>query len=209
MSTVHVAAGKPYDVLIERGLLSSCGKHIAALVPPCKAVIIADDITSALFAPVVSASLHTAGFSVVKYAFAHGEEQKQLGTISAILEFLAASEVTRSDVIIALGGGVTGDMAGFCAAVYLRGIRFVQIPTTFLAMVDSSVGGKTGCNLSYGKNLAGAFYQPELVVCDPDVLSSLPPEECACGAAEAIKTGVLGSKPLFELFKGGLKKRRY
>lgn len=205
MRIIHVGAGKPYDVVIGRGILKNCGKLIAPVVSPCKAAIIADDIISGLYADCVMKSLEAEGFSVVKYEFKNGEGQKNLSTVSSMLEFLAAKELTRSDVVVALGGGVTGDMAGFAAAVYLRGIRFIQMPTTFLAMVDSSVGGKTGCNLLAGKNLAGAFYQPEIVICDPDVLQTLPLEEFSSGTAEAIKTGVLGSRPLFDLFKGGVK----
>ena len=121
-----------------------------------------------LYAPTVTASLSAAGFSVCSYQFPAGEAHKNLSTLSEILEFLAQEHLTRSDCVVALGGGVAGDMAGFAAAVYLRGIRCVQLPTTLLAAVDSSVGGKTAIDLAAGKNLAGAFLQPAAVLCDTD-----------------------------------------
>ena len=137
------------------------------------------------------------------FVFPAGEASKNIHTLSHLLEFLAKEEMTRTDMIVALGGGVTGDLAGFGAAVYLRGIPFVQIPTTFLAAIDSSVGGKTAVDLEAGKNLAGAFYQPKLVLCDTDVLQTLPEVVFADGIAEALKYGVLGDAALFEKIAGG------
>ncbi len=145
----------------------------------------------------------TPGFAVCSYVFPAGEEHKNFTTLSAILEFLAESQLTRTDCVAALGGGVTGDMAGFAAASYLRGIRYVQLPTTLLSAVDSSVGGKTAIDLAAGKNLAGAFLQPAAVLCDTDCLRSLPAAVFADGAAEAIKTGVLSGETLFSLFEDG------
>ena len=156
-----------------------------------------------LYEETVRKSLTEAGFSVCTFVFPAGEASKNIHTLSHLLEFLAKEEMTRTDMIVALGGGVTGDLAGFGAAVYLRGIPFVQIPTTFLAAIDSSVGGKTAVDLEAGKNLAGAFYQPKLVLCDTDVLQTLPEVVFADGIAEALKYGVLGDAALFEKIAGG------
>ena len=204
MRTVHIAAAKPYDVLIERGLLDEAGALLKkTLGCTCKAAILTDDIVDGLYGEQVHNNLTRAGFEVVRYAVAHGEENKNLTVWGVILDFLAQNQLTRTDVIVALGGGVVGDMAGFTASAYLRGIPFVQIPTTLLAMVDSSVGGKTAVNLPSGKNLAGAFYQPCLVLCDPDTLWTLTPELLADGVSEIIKYAVLNDAPLFELLKDG------
>ena len=204
MKNVHVAAGKPYDVLIERGLIAEAGEILkGTLGKTCKAAILTDDTVDALYGQQVEYSLRQSGFEVCRFAMPHGEENKNLAIWATMLDFLAQNQLTRSDVIVALGGGVVGDMSGFAAASYLRGIRFMQIPTTLLAMVDSSVGGKTGLNLPSGKNLAGAFYQPVKVLCDPDTLWTLKPEQLADGVAEVIKYGVLGDEAMFELLKSG------
>lgn len=204
MSTVHVGAGKPYDVHIERGLLTDCGAILkGALGRVCKAAILTDDTVDALYGEQVEYALSQSGFSVCRFAIPPGEGNKNLSTWATMLDFLADNHLTRSDAVVALGGGVVGDMAGFAAASFLRGVPFLQIPTTLLAMVDSSVGGKTGLNLAAGKNLAGAFYQPCAVVCDPDTLWTLTPEILADGVAETIKYGVLGDEPLFERLKDG------
>lgn len=200
MRTVHVSAGKSYDVLIDRGLIAICGEYLKnVLGKTCTAVILTDDHVDALYGAVVQQSLEDAGFRTLRFAIPHGEENKNLATWQTMLDYMAEQRVTRTDIIVALGGGVVGDMAGFAASSYLRGIDFVQIPTTLLAMVDSSVGGKTGVNLPAGKNLVGAFYQPKLVLCDPDVLKTLDADTLADGVAESIKYGVLGDLPLFEL----------
>ena len=201
---MHVAAGKPYDVLIERGLLENAGDILrSTLGKTCKTAILTDDIVDALYGVQTQAALERGGFEVFRFAMPHGEENKNLHTWARMLDFLAEHQLTRSDVIVALGGGVVGDLAGFAAASYLRGIRFMQIPTTLLAMVDSSVGGKTGCNLPAGKNLVGAFNQPCVVLCDPDALWSLQPEQLADGVAEVIKYGVLDDETLFKLLEDG------
>lgn len=201
---MHVAAGKPYDVLIERGLLSEAGMILKeTLGGTCKAAVLTDDTVDALYGSQVEYAFKHSGFEVCRFAMPHGEENKNLAVWGTMLDFLAQNQLTRSDVIVALGGGVVGDMAGFAAASYLRGIKFMQIPTTLLAMVDSSVGGKTGLNLPSGKNLAGAFYQPVKVLCDPDTLWTLKPEQLADGVAEVIKYGVLGDEDMFELLKDG------
>jgi len=194
--TVHVSAGDGYDVIIGPGLLDRAGELVRERTGLCRAAIIADSRTRELFMRRAADSMAAAGFSVASYAFPEGEASKTLGTASDILEFLAESGMTRADLVVALGGGVTGDMAGFAAAVYMRGIRYVQIPTTLLAAVDSSVGGKTAVDLREGKNLAGAFKQPELVICDTDALATLPARERSCGMAEIVKYAVLTGEPL-------------
>jgi len=203
MRTVHVTASTQYDVLIGPGLIDRAGDLALGAMKPCKCAVIADDTVDALFGRQVCASFAGAGFDVVKQTFPAGEGHKNLQTLSDLLECLAGAQMTRSDIVVALGGGVTGDMAGFAAAVYARGIRFMQIPTTLLAAVDSSVGGKTAVDLKAGKNLAGAFHQPSLVVCDTDVIRALPPEQLACGAAEVIKYGVLYDEALFSRLEDG------
>ena len=199
MKTVHIDASKSYDVRIGRGLLDDCGRQIAERVRCASAAVVADDTVYALYGERVCASLEAAGVRTVCYVFPHGEKSKNLLEYAKILNFLAENRVTRADALIALGGGVTGDLGGFAAATYLRGIPFVQMPTTLLAAVDSSVGGKTAVDLPAGKNLAGAFYQPELVLCDLDTLDSLPREIFLDGCAEVIKYAVLGSRELFAL----------
>ena len=199
MKTVHIDASKSYDVRIGRGLLDDCGRQIAERVRCASAAVVADDTVYALYGERVCASLEAAGVHTVCYVFPHGEKSKNLLEYAKILNFLAENRVTRADALIALGGGVTGDLGGFAAATYLRGIPFVQLPTTLLAAVDSSVGGKTAVDLPAGKNLAGAFYQPELVLCDLDTLDSLPREIFLDGCAEVIKYAVLGSRELFAL----------
>ncbi len=191
MSTVRINVGEGYDVMIENGLLGRCGEILSGLLGRCKIAVITDSNVAPLYLDRVTASLENADFSVSSYIFRAGESSKNLKTLGDILEFLAESELTRTDCIVALGGGVTGDMAGFAAGVYLRGIRYVQMPTTLLAAVDSSVGGKTAVDLGAGKNLAGVFIQPQAVLCDVDCLATLTPEIFADGMAEAIKTAVL------------------
>lgn len=203
MRKVIVRASTEYAILIGRGLLAQAGAEIAKRIRPCKAAVITDTTVEKLYAEQVEKSLAEAGFSTCRFAFPAGEGSKHIGTLSEILEFLAEEEVTRQDIIVALGGGVTGDMAGFAAAVYQRGIRFVQVPTTFLAAVDSSVGGKTAIDLKAGKNMAGAFYQPHLVLCDVDTLDTLPEETFADGIAETLKYGVIGDEGLFKKTASG------
>ena len=201
MKTVHIDASRSYDVRIGRGLLDDCGRQIAERVRCASAAVVADDTVYALYGERVCASLEAAGVRTVCYVFPHGEKSKNLLEYAKILNFLAENRVTRADALIALGGGVTGDLGGFAAATYLRGIPFVQLPTTLLAAVDSSVGGKTAVDLPAGKNLAGAFYQPELVLCDLDTLDSLPREIFLDGCAEVIKYVVLGNAPFFDELK--------
>lgn len=197
MKTVHVNASKEYDILIGKGLLPRTGKLVANVLK-CKTLcLVSDDTVNALYADTVSASLEGAGYSVVRFVFPHGEQSKSAQTYLDLLAFLAENHLTRSDAIIALGGGVVGDLSGFAAATYQRGIRFVQIPTTLLAAVDSSVGGKTAIDIPAGKNLVGAFHQPELVICDTNTLRTLSEDIYRDGCAEIIKYGMICDEKLF------------
>lgn len=198
MKTIHVEASKCYDILINAGLLKNAGVHLlSVLKKPCKIAIISDSNVFPLYGKSLEDNLSCAGFTVIHYVFPAGESSKNGNTYLGILNFLAENQLTRSDALLALGGGVTGDMCGFVAATYLRGISYVQVPTTLLAMVDSSVGGKTAIDLPVGKNLVGAFYQPSLVLCDLNTLNTLPQSVFSDGCAEVIKYGVLYDVDLF------------
>jgi 3-dehydroquinate synthase len=203
MKTVCVNTQRPYGVQIGHGLLRQTGECLAELTGSRLAALIADDTVDALYGDIVERSLTQGGFRVARTRFPHGEAQKTLATYGTLLNFLAENRLTRRDTVVALGGGVTGDLAGFAAATYLRGVNVLQLPTTLLAMVDSSVGGKTGVDLSAGKNLAGAFHQPMGVLCDVDALATLPADMLADGAAEALKYGVLRDESLFSLLAAG------
>ena len=200
---IRVNTVPAYTVTIGPGLLKDCGPRLREVIPPCHMAVVTDSIVGPLYLETVTESLKAAGYAAGTFEFPAGEESKNVSTLSDILEFLAKERLTRSDCLIALGGGVAGDMAGFAAAVYLRGVRYVQMPTTLLSAVDSSVGGKTAIDLRAGKNLAGAFLQPAAVLCGTDCLNSLPPAVFAGGAAEAVKTGVLCDEGLFALFEDG------
>lgn len=198
MKTIDVNASQSYQVLIGEGLLKDIGMHLLkVLVKPCKTVIISDSNVYPLYGKQVQERLESVGFTVLHYTFPAGEASKNASVYLEILNFLAENHLTRSDAIIALGGGVVGDMTGFVAATYLRGISYIQIPTSLLAMVDSSVGGKTAIDLPAGKNLVGAFYQPKLVLCDLSCLDTLPAPIFSDGCAEVIKYGVLYDEKLF------------
>lgn len=207
MRTVTVQASKTYDIHIERGLLSKCGRLIAQIHPRCAAAVITDDNVDKLYGARVCASLENAGFSPKKLVIPPGEQSKTMGTLTNILNFLAENNLTKGDLVVALGGGVVGDIAGFAAAVYLREIPFVQLPTTLTAAIDSSVGGKTAVDLPAGKNLAGAFCQPALVVCDTAALDTLPDQYFADGSAEGLKYGMIADPALFEAFRAGVHRR--
>ena len=205
MRRVDVVTSKEYAVLIGEGLLAPAGEKIAAACGGDTVMIVADDIVDGLYGGELEKSLRAAGYATARFVFAHGEQSKNMETYGALLNALAEAGLTRSDIVVALGGGVTGDLAGFAAATYLRGVRFAQIPTTLLAMVDSSVGGKTAIDLPAGKNLAGVFYQPDIVICDINLLDSLPEEVFRDGCAEMIKHGVILSAELFTLLKGSIR----
>ncbi len=191
MRTVAVNASKNYKVYIEKGILSNCGSIVRSACKGSCAVIISDSNVAPLYADVVKDSLVTQNFKVSLFVIEAGEASKTPENLVKAADFCIEQGLTRSDVIVALGGGVVTDLAGLCGALYQRGVAVVQIPTSLLAMTDSSVGGKTAVNLSRGKNMLGAFYQPSAVICDSDVLSTLPHEEFANGMAEVIKYGVL------------------
>ena len=201
MRTVTVSVSKTYDIKIGSKLLDSVGVEAIRLGKAEKACIVSDSNVYPLYGQQVCNSLEDAGFTVSSFVFPAGEERKNANTFLALLNNLAEHQLTRTDLIIALGGGVVGDLAGFAAACYLRGIRFIQIPTTLLAAVDSSVGGKTAIDLPAGKNLAGAFCQPSLVICDTDTLNTLPEDIFRDGCAEIIKYAVLYDPTLFEELK--------
>ncbi len=190
-----------YDILIGDGLINSSGKTIKAVCGGQKCCVVSDDNVAPIYAEGVLDSLRSAGYEVSLFVFKHGEENKHMGTVIEMLSFFAQQGLTRGDFAVALGGGVVGDMTGFAAAMFLRGIQFVQIPTSLLAQIDSSVGGKTGCDLPNGKNLVGAFHHPALVIIDPEVLSTLPDEYMKDGMGELIKYGAIKSTEIFEILE--------
>ena len=195
MKTVHVKASREYDVRIGGGLLATLGENI-----PKKAktvCIVSETNVWPLHGDAASKSITDAGYEVISFVFPAGEASKCGTTYLELVNFLAENRMTRTDCLVALGGGVVGDLTGFAAATFLRGIPFIQIPTTLLAAVDSSVGGKTAIDLPAGKNLAGAFCQPSLVLCDVDCLRTLPEDIFRDGCAEIIKTAILFDEPLF------------
>ncbi len=199
MKKVTVNASRVYDIIIDNGILDRSGRLACdVLGKPCAAAILTDSNVAPLYLERLETSLQSAGFSAVSYVIPAGEESKCAENYLSFISFLAQNKLTRSDCIFALGGGVVGDLAGFCAATYLRGVKFIQIPTTLLAMVDSSVGGKTAIDIPEGKNLVGAFYQPSLVLCDPETLDTLPDNVFTDGCAEVIKYGIINDRPLFD-----------
>ena len=192
---VNVSAG--YDVIIGEGLLSAAGEYIKALGGAGKVLLVSDDTVYGLYADVVLKSLESAGLGVSTFTFPHGEGSKNIDTYFRILEKALSDNIARNDIFVALGGGVTGDITGFAAATFKRGVRYVQLPTTLLAAVDASVGGKTAIDLPGGKNQVGAFHQPSLVLCDTLTLNTLPEEQYRSGLAEAIKTAMIADEALF------------
>ena len=197
MKTIAVSASKSYCVYIGSGILSSLGTRLHSLKKAGKVCIVSDSNVWPLYGRVCEESLKAANFSVIHFVFPAGEESKNGETYLKLLNFLAENKLSRSDTLIALGGGVVGDLTGFAAATYLRGVDYVQIPTTVLAAVDSSVGGKTAIDLPVGKNLCGAFWQPILVLCDTATLDTLPEDIFRDGCAEVIKYGILYDAVLF------------
>ncbi len=206
MERIGVSASKTYDILIGENLLGRAGELIREITDCKKAAIISDTTTNSLFSNDITSSLEKSGFEVCEFTVAAGEDSKSAENYVRLLNALAEEKFSRSDIIIALGGGVVGDLSGFVAATYLRGISCVQIPTTLLAAVDSSVGGKTAINLLAGKNLAGAFFQPSRVICDTAIIASLPDDVFADGMAEVIKYGAIRSEEILDLVRDGAKK---
>lgn len=198
MNTVEVKTIPGYRVLIGPGLLEECGRYIQAVHTPCPLALVTDQQVDDRYAPQVTACLEKAGFQVKKFVLPSGEGAKTLENYGRLLHFLAQAKLGRSDLIVTLGGGVVGDLGGFAAATYQRGMAFIQLPTTLLAQVDASVGGKTAVDLPQGKNLVGAFWQPKFVLCDTQCLTSLPRDVWADGAAEAVKSAMIADAQLLE-----------
>jgi len=204
-------AERAYDIVIGAGTLASLGKRIATLRPGARTAVVTDRTVAARWLKQAEAALAAAGVATAPIVVGEGEGSKSYDGLQQVTEALIAAKVERNDLVVALGGGVIGDLAGFAAAIVRRGVDFVQVPTTLLAQVDSSVGGKTGINSPHGKNLIGAFHQPVLVVADTDVLDTLPPREFRAGYAEVAKYGVLGDVGFFtwlednhgDVFNGG------
>jgi 3-dehydroquinate synthase len=211
-TTVPVALGaRAYDIVIGRGLLAELGKRVAALKPGASAAIVTDETVAARHLKAAEASLATAGIRAIPIVVPPGEATKSWHMLQEVCDRLLDARIERNDVVIALGGGVVGDLGGFAAAILRRGLDVVQVPTTLLAQVDSSVGGKTGINSRHGKNLVGAFHQPILVIADTALLDTLPARDFRAGYAELAKFGLLGDAGFFawleanwqDVFAGG------
>jgi 3-dehydroquinate synthase len=209
---VNVALGdRAYDIVIGRSQMAALGVRASALKPGAKAAIVTDDTVAGLHLEAAEAALKTGGLATSRVVVGPGEGTKSFAGLERVCEALIAAKIERGDLVVALGGGVVGDLAGFAAAVVRRGLDYIQVPTTLLAQVDSSVGGKTAINSRHGKNLVGAFYQPLLVVADTAVLDTLPPRQFRAGYAEVVKYGLLGDAGFFawldanvkEVFAGG------
>ena len=197
MRTIDVPASTPYRVHLGTRLLEQAGDIVRDAAGGEKAVIVTDSNVGPLYAEIVRASLEGSGYEAHVFTFPAGERHKRAGTLVDALEFMAERELDRRDVVVALGGGVTGDLGGLAAALYMRGIALAQVPTSLLAMVDSSVGGKTAVDLEAGKNLAGAFWQPRTVIADIGCLGTLGPAQFADGCGEVVKHAVIRDAALF------------
>ena len=196
METLEITSKHPYNVVIGSGIIKDTGKLLREIAKPCKVCIITDSNVNGIFSQVVISSLIEAGFQTSKILFPAGEHSKNINTYTQIVTALTEERMNRQDIIIALGGGVVGDVAGFVAATYMRGIRYVYVPTTPLAAIDGSIGGKTALNLPTGKNLIGAFWHPSLVICDYNAYSSLPESVIMDGLAEGLKSAVISDSSL-------------
>ncbi len=206
-TTVPVAlAGKPYDVLIGAGLIDRAGALVAPYLKRGRLAVVMDSTIAALHGARLEAALKAADIEPCPVVIDPGEDQKSFAGLERVCDALLALELERGDLVAAFGGGVVGDLAGFAAAILKRGIDFVQLPTTLLAQVDSSVGGKTAIDTPLGKNLIGAFHQPRLVLADTDVLDTLPRRELVCGYAEVIKYGLLGDAGFFEWLEANVER---
>ncbi len=203
---VRVALGdRAYDIVIGRGLVASLGARAAALKPGAKAAIVTDDVVASLHLDAAEAALAAAGIASGRVIVGAGEGAKSFAGFERVCEALVAAKIERGDLVVALGGGVVGDLAGFAAAAVRRGLDYIQVPTTLLAQVNSSVGGKTAINSSRGKNLVGAFHQPILVVADTALLDTLPARQFRAGYAEVVKYGLLGDAAFFDWLDVNLK----
>lgn len=199
MYTVPISVSPPYSVHIGAGLLDRCGELTAAATTSRRCALVSDSTVAPLYAQAVITALQNAGFTVHGYVIPAGEQHKTMPVLTELLSFFAQIELTRTDFALALGGGVVGDMTGFACAIYQRGIDFIQLPTTLLAACDASVGGKTAVDLPEGKNLAGAFHQPRLVICDTDTFRSLPAPVFSEGMAEVIKHALIADRDLLNI----------
>ncbi len=198
MEKITVHASGTYDILIDKGSLGNIGQVLKERFKPCTIAILSDDKVFPLYGKNVTDAIEAAGFRTVSHLIPNGEQSKTLDNVTAFIDCMVKAQVTRTDMVLALGGGVVGDMAGFAAAIYLRGIPYIQVPTTLLAAVDSSVGGKTAVDISAGKNLVGAFHQPALVYLDTDTLNTLDPAVLRDGFAEVLKYGIILDSKLFD-----------
>ena len=203
MNIITVNTATPYEIRGQRGILTDTGKWCRTVNRGQKALIVTDSNVAPLYADVVKTSLQQADYQTDVFVFEAGEQSKTLATVTDIYTRIAQNNLSRADLLVALGGGVTGDMTGFAAATWMRGMDFVQIPTTLLAQVDSSVGGKTGVDIPAGKNLIGAFWQPRLVLMDADTLKTLPQSVFADGMAEVVKTACIKDADLFAKLETG------
>ncbi len=197
MRKIFVKTNNPYEIMVQKGIFKSCSEIIADFFSSRNTVIVTDETVYRIYGKTLKNKLLREGFKLNVFILKDGEQSKNLDNLSLLYEFLSKSQITRNDFIIALGGGVVGDLAGFAAASFLRGISFIQIPTTLVAQVDSSIGGKTAINIKSGKNLVGAFNQPSLVICDPDLLSTLSSKTFCDGMGEVIKYAASFSESLF------------
>ena len=201
MQTITVHASQAYPIWISHGLLAECGTLVRQQTKAQTAVVVTDDTVNGFYGDTVTASLEQSGFRVLKFVFPHGEASKCSKTLNEIYDFLCGNNLTRTDCLVALGGGVVGDITGFAAATYLRGIDFVQVPTTLLSQVDSSIGGKTGVDFDAYKNMVGAFHMPKLVYMNLGTLNTLSERQFACGMGEIIKHGLIQDKEYFTWLK--------
>ena len=210
--TVHVSLGdRSYDILIGSGLIARAGQEIASRLPGIRAAVVTDENLAKLHLPVLLSALEAAGITATPVVVAAGEKSKGFATLESVTNDILKARLERGDAVIAFGGGVIGDLAGFVAGIVRRGMNFIQIPTSLLAQVDSSVGGKTGINTAYGKNLVGVFNQPQLVLADTDILDTLSKREFAAGYAEVAKYGLIDQPEFFawlennwqDVFAGG------
>ena len=197
-NTIHVEASRSYDILIGRGILAGLGGFIRPLLGNCRLAVLTDSNVDVLYGNAIMEYLNAAGYNACKYVIPAGEASKCADTLLAFLNFMAAEQLTRSDAVVAFGGGVVGDLGGLSASLYLRGVKYVQVPTTLLAAVDSSVGGKTAIDIPAGKNLVGSFYQPSLVCCDTALMDTLPKDIYRDGCAEVIKYGMILDAELYK-----------
>ena len=197
-STIHVDASRSYDIVIGRGILAGLGEFVRPLLGDCRLAVLTDSNVDAFYGSAIMDNLQAAGYNACKYVIPAGEASKCADNLLAFLNFMAGEQLTRSDAVVAFGGGVVGDLGGLSASLYLRGVKYVQVPTTLLAAVDSSVGGKTAIDIPAGKNLVGSFYQPSLVCCDTALMDTLHPNIYRDGCAEVIKYGMILDAELYK-----------